>query len=410
MKQMKVVMAFEFMTFVRGGGFIASAIILVLLAFIAPAVPRIIGFFGNMNIGTERRIAVVDASGHFAPATVQAHTGINASGFANIEAARYAINHGNYHYAVSLYEDHFTLYVPTMGMGVLTLGDNLAWMLREHHRSVAFTEAGVAPYIQAQILSFVPHSEIMTLNPDGSFFEDTAEDFFSNMALSYVLSFVLYFSLLMGGGYLMTVVIREKSTKTMDQLITSCKAGRLLNGKVLGVGAAVLILVLLMVGAAGLSMLLFGGGGGDGFLGMLNLRFDPFVMGMLVVFFLLGFLMYAYVYAALASMVSRMEDAGTMQTFPTWLVMGGFMASMFGLNNPGATWVHVLSHIPLFAPFVMFMRICLNTAAPWEITVSLIAQALTVCFIAYLSGRIYRMGTLMYGNKPKIKDILAALK
>jgi ABC-2 type transport system permease protein len=92
------------------------------------------------------------------------------------------------------------------------------------------------------------------------------------------------------------------------------------------------------------------------------------------------------------------------------LVMVGFFAAIIGMTSPGAAWITVLSHIPFFAPFLMFMRICLGTAAFWEVAVSVLVQGATIALLAGLGARIYRMGTLMYGNKPKLRDLLAAFK
>jgi len=269
---------------------------------------------------------------------------------------------------------------------------------------------GIDADTQYAISGFFPSSEIMNLSPAGDVVEDTAGGFLTNMIFSYVLSFVLYFGLLAGGSYIVTTVVREKSTKTMELLITSCKAGHLMNGKVLGVSAAILVQLAMMVGAAAFSMTLFGGVEGEGFLGMFNLSFDPYIMSMLVVFFFLGFLIYAYIYAAMSSTVSRMEDANSFQTLPMMLVMGGFFMAIFGMTNPGAAWISVVSHIPFFAPFVMFMRICLGTAAVWEVVLSIAMQISMIMIVAWLGGRIYRMGTLMYGNKPRIRDLLSAFR
>ncbi|MCL2203190.1 MAG: ABC transporter permease [Defluviitaleaceae bacterium] len=409
MKQMMTVFGFEFKTFAKSGAFIGITIFMVVLALIGPAIPRVIQFFGDMDIGGERRIAVVDHTGHFAH-RVGTYVSPTAGMFRTIEDARAAVADGDYHYAVSIHEDSFTLYITAMGVGALNLENSIALMLRDHHRYTAFADLGIVPAQQEAIFAFFPRSEVMTLSPAGEITEDTAEDFFTNMIFSYVLSFVLYFGLLTGGSYIVTTVVREKSTKTMELLITSCKAGRLMNGKVLGVAAAVLTQILLMVGAAALSMNLFGGLETEGVLGMLDLTFDPYIMGMLVIFFFLGFIMYAFMYAALASTVSRMEDANSIQTLPMMLVMVGFFAAIFGMTNPGALWINVLSHIPLFAPFVMFMRICLGTAALWEVAVSIAAQVATIAVVAFAGGRIYRMGTLMYGNKPRLRDLLAAFR
>ena len=410
MKQILTVFRFEFLTFARSGSYIGITIFMVALALVGPAIPRIIEFFGEMDIGGERRIAVVDNTGRFDAATVSAYVAPEVSMFPSIEAARDAVTGGDYHYAVSLYDDRFSLYATAMGMGVLNIGGGIDRLLRDQYRYNAFVELGIDPGRQAAIFAFAPDYEIMVIGHAGEIIEDAADDFFANIAFSYVLTFVLYFSLLIGGGYIMTTVIREKSTKTMEMLITSCKASRLMNGKVLGVSGAVLTQLIAMVGAAALSMNLFGGSDAGGPLAMLNFTFDPYIMGMMVIFFLLGFLMYAYMFAALASTVSRMEDANSVQQVPTILVMIGFFMAIFGLNNPGASWLVVTSHIPFFAPFIMFMRICLGTAAHWEVVISIAAQGVTVGLMAFLGGRIYRMGTLMYGNKPRFKDLLAAFR
>jgi len=410
MRQIKIVMQFEFLTFVRSGGFIGSAIFMMLLAFVGPAIPTAINFFSNREGGNERRIAIVDNTGQFHATTIESYTSRTVSMFDNIIDARRAVATGDYDYAASLYADRFTLYVTTMGMNAWNMGDDLAMMLRDHQRIIAFAQAGIDPIIQAEIMAFTPHSEVLTLRTDGTASQDAQDDFFANIIFSYALSFILYFGLLMGSAYFTAAVSREKSTKTMEMLITSCKASHLLNGKVLGVGAAIMLQLFLMLSAAALSIHLFAGAGSDGALGAFNLTFDPFIMGMMVLFFLLAFLMYAYMNAALISMTKRIEDATALQGLPMYFVIAGFLGSVWGINNPGASWVVVFSHIPFFAPFVMFMRVCINTAAPWEIAVSIIAQIVTVCLMAYLGGRIYRMGTLMYGNKLKLKEILAALK
>ncbi|MCL2499084.1 MAG: ABC transporter permease [Defluviitaleaceae bacterium] len=410
MRQILTVLRFEFMTFARSGAFIGITIFMVLLALIGPAVPRAIRFIGDLNIASERRIAVVDHTGRFNAETISGHVSLAVGMFGDLDAARAAVVEGDYHYALSLREDHFTLYVTAMGIGVMNMEGSITSMLRNHHRFEAYAALGIDADTQYAISGFFPSSEIMNLSPAGDVVEDTAGGFLTNMIFSYVLSFVLYFGLLAGGSYIVTTVVREKSTKTMELLITSCKAGHLMNGKVLGVSAAILVQLAMMVGAAAFSMTLFGGVEGEGFLGMFNLSFDPYIMSMLVVFFFLGFLIYAYIYAAMSSTVSRMEDANSFQTLPMMLVMGGFFMAIFGMTNPGAAWISVVSHIPFFAPFVMFMRICLGTAAVWEVVLSIAMQISMIMIVAWLGGRIYRMGTLMYGNKPRIRDLLSAFR
>jgi len=130
----------------------------------------------------------------------------------------------------------------------------------------------------------------------------------------------------------------------------------------------------------------------------------------LVVFFLLGFTIFAFLYAALASTCSRMEDAQSLSTLPTLLLTAGAMMVFVGMNNPGAVWVPIASFVPVISPFVMFMRICMGTAATWEILVSIAIQVASIGIVAWAAAKIYRMGTLMYGAKPTIKGLLQAFK
>ena len=397
MRQIWAVIRFEYLSFTKSGAFIGMTIFLVAMALIGPALPAVIAMWG----GTERSIAVVDRSGWFEADFITA----DAFFYEDIYAARAAVGEGRYNYALEIHGESYTLYVRSMGVGIVGLQSQIDAMLRHRYRIERLSGFGAYDWQVEDILNFDPAVEIMTIGPLGETVAETVDSYLENMIYSYVMSFILYMGLLFGGQYLLTTVIREKSTKTMELLITSCKAGRMLNGKVLGVSAAILTQLILMVGGVLLSMYISGSlaqGAEDAF--VVNLPVDILIF--LVIYFLLGFMMFAYIYAALASTVSRMEDAGSILYIPMLLIMAGFFGSIFGMQNPGAAWVLALSHIPFFAPFVMFMRICLGTAAVWEIAVSIAAQFAAIGAIAWLGGRIYRMGTLMYGNRPRLRDFL----
>jgi len=405
MRQVFSVARFEFLSFAKSPTFIGMTIFMIALALIGPMIPSIIGLFGNVT--AERTIAVVDTTGQFDATTIDAFIPPQATFFPTIEAARNAVSEGNYNYALELRDGSFNLYVTAMGIGIANLEHSIIGMYRHLHQMEQFQAAGIDPAQTAAIMGFTPTSDILTLAAGGDIVADTMDSFFENFIYAYVMAFILYFGIMIGGQYLLTTVIREKSTKTMELLITSCKAGRMLNGKVLGVGSAVLLQLLLMVGAAVVSMnISYAISDGDAFI--VNLQSE--IMVYLVLFFLLGFIMFSYIYATLASTVSRMEDASSISFLPQILIIGGFFASVMGMQNPGADWVVIVSHIPFFAPFVMFARIAMDNAATWEIALSIAVQVVTIVIIAILGARIYRMGTLMYGNKPKLKDLLAAFK
>jgi len=406
MRQIFTVARFEFLSFAKSPTFIGMTIFMIALALIGPMIPTIFNMLDGVQLG-ERSIAVVDTTGQFDETTVDAFLTPRVTFFPTIEAARTAVYDGNFNYALELRDGAYTLYVTAMGVGVVTLEHNINAMFRNMHQINEFQAAGVSPAQTMTIMGFTPHATTMTIAHDGQIAEDDMTNFLESFIYSYVMALVLYAGLLIGGQYLLTTVIREKSTKTMELLVTSCKAGKMLNGKVLGICSAVLVQLLLMSSAAFVSMLIsrqlaYGVEGAF----IVNLQAD--IVAFLVIFFLLGFIMFSYIYATLASTVSRMEDANSISVLPMVLIMAGMFASIFGGQNPGADWIVIVSHIPFFAPFVMFMRIASGLAATWEIVVSIVVQIVTIGILAALGARIYRMGTLMYGNKPKLKDFLAA--
>ena len=131
-----------------------------------------------------------------------------------------------------------------------------------------------------------------------------------------------------------------------------------------------------------------------------------------VVFFILGYFIYAFMYGAAGSLVSRVEDLSTLIMPVTFLFMAAFLASVFGMTGGSVdgTLYTVLSFLPTFAPLVMLVRVCMGSVPTWQIAVSIAIQAVSVGVLGVLCARIYRAGVLLYGNKPKLEDVLKILK
>jgi len=407
MKQILTVMKFEFRAFAKSGTFIGITVLMALVALVGPALPGIIQSFDGINIGAERRIAVVDHTGHFTDDILAENIATAASLFGDLATAREAMDAGDYNYVMEINAEGYTLHVSTMGIAVFNLQHQIFTMLQNQHRVTALEAFGLGAYDIYDVLWFHPAEEVITVTAGGDVADD-AYGFLGNFAVSYVVNFLLYFGVLFVGQHLLTTVIREKSTKTMELLITSCKPAQMLNGKVLGVCSAVLLQLLLMVGAAVVSMQIGGMifNNEAAFSLDISLNFLAFV----VVFFLLGFFMFSYLYAALASTCSRMEDANSVAQIPMLVIIVGFAGAMIGMQNPGTAWFVALSFVPVSAPFVMLARVAMGTAATWEIAVSIAGQVATIILLAWLGAKIYRMGTLMYGNKPKLKDLVKAFR
>ena len=406
MRQLLSVFRFEFSSYAKNKTFVGMTIILMVIAMVGPAVPAILNTFSSVT--GERTIAVVDNSGLFTADMLEAFVPPRAVFFADMDQARQAVNDGTHNYALELEAESFTLYVTAMGFGVGNLQAQISSMLRDQYRASNLLALGVETEQMQAIFNFSPHMEVFNIAAEEEIDDDATSAFFESFIYAYVMTFVLYMGLLIGGAHLLVTVVREKSTKTMELLVTSCPSTTMLNGKVLGVGAAVLSQLLLMVGAAVASMNivpLFTEG-----LDLFTVSLQPTMLVYLVVFFILGFVMYSYIYAALAATTSRMEDATSMGQIPQMIIIGAFIASVFASQNPGAAWVQPLSHVPLLAPFLMFVRISMGMAQAWEIAVSIVVQVATIGLISWMAAKIYRMGTLMYGAKPTLKNLLQAFK
>jgi ABC-2 type transport system permease protein len=129
-----------------------------------------------------------------------------------------------------------------------------------------------------------------------------------------------------------------------------------------------------------------------------------------VVFYLVGYFMYAFLYGALGSLASRVEDINT-SIMPIMLVlMVAMLVSMVGMMSPEATYVTVCSFIPLFSPMVMFMRICMTDVPFWQVGISMALMVATTFGIGWLSARIYRIGVLMYGKPPRLSELFRTLR
>ena len=403
MRQLWSVIRFEFNGYARSKAFIAVTLLLLVVSLVGPLVPAIIDRAGA--IGGERFIGVVDNTGQFDPAILNDMLSPTVVVMPSIDAANQAVIDGTHHYALEINRDSFYLGAMTLGMGVFNLESQITGILRRQYQMEALYGHGLSPEASVQVLTFTPQGTLVTLGIG----DDDGGSFFGNFALVYVMSFVLLLFLNMGGGHLLTAVVREKSTKTMELLVTSCKPTIMIMGKVIGVGAALLLQISVLAVGAVVSLQLTPlvvGGAEDVF----TFDFSPMLMVYMVIFFLLAFLTFAFVYAALASTCSRMEDATSMAQIPTMLLAGAFIAVNFGMSNPGAAWIPVVSFIPFTAPFFMFMRITMNTAAPWEIVLSIAIQVVAIGAIAWMAAKIYRMGTLMYGAKPTFKTLLEAFK
>lgn len=231
-----------------------------------------------------------------------------------------------------------------------------------------------------------------------------------NYVVVYVLLILFFMSIMMTGNMIAAEVTSEKSSRIMEILITSASPLTQMFGKVIGIFLVGLMqMVIFCVTIAANLMLPHN----SGVLTDFDLDLSQLDMGILVygfILYILGFFLYALLYAAVGSIVSRTEDLGQAAMPIMMISFVNFYVPLFSISNADTTLIKVASYIPFTSPLSMLLRIGLGEVAVWQILVSLAILLVTTFFFGWLAAKIYRTGVLMYGKRPSIKEIRKAMK
>jgi ABC-2 type transport system permease protein len=241
--------------------------------------------------------------------------------------------------------------------------------------------------------------------------------------IAFGLIFILYLAIILASQSVMAAVAEEKTSRIAEILVSTIEPANLLVGKTLAAAAVALVQIALWLATAALilphvaaslsnsnSAANAAASGASANDPTAILAVDPWVLIAFVVFFILGYLQYATVYAAAASLISRTEDMASVTTPVILPVVGAFFVAQFALIAPTSPLVVACSFVPFVSPFVMFTRIAISTVPLWQIGLAVGIDALTVAACFWAAGRIYRVGMLLYGQLPSPKQIFAALR
>lgn len=238
----------------------------------------------------------------------------------------------------------------------------------------------------------------------------TVEEQLLAFGIVYVLIIVLSLGIMITGQLIATEVTAEKSSRVMEILVTSVAPLTQMFGKIVAMFLVGLLQIGIYAAVFVLNIML---PHNQEALEALNIDFsvlDPMLVVYAVIFYLTGYFLYATLYAAIGSIVSRTEDLGQAVMPMTILSIASVYIGIFGTTQPNAAFLEVLSFIPFFTPFVMFVRVGLADPAMWEVLLSLAILVATVLAAGWLSAKIYRTGVLMYGKRPNIKELIKAMK
>ena len=222
------------------------------------------------------------------------------------------------------------------------------------------------------------------------------------MALVYALVFGIYIITLTFGSMVANSVIEEKSNRIMETLITMAKPMELFFGKVLGICAVGLTQIAVILGS-GLIMLKTSGASLE-VLSSLNLNAS--IIFAFVAYFLLGYLTFSMLYAAVASLATSSQDVNSSMGAITLVFVGVFLLAMNCMFNIESTLAKVFSYIPFASPLIMFERIVLSKVTFMEILITTIINVGFIILVGFFSSKLYKKGTLHYGKKASLIKII----
>ena len=237
----------------------------------------------------------------------------------------------------------------------------------------------------------------------------------TGIVTGFVGAFLLYFTMILYGAYVLRSVLDEKRNRVVEVVISSITPWRLMLGKILGVGS--MGLTQLGIWAASAAVLaLFGvpfvvaqfpSTELGGFLQYLP---GPGAIALLAVYFVLGYFLYASLFAAVGAMCSTEEDAQQAQFPVIMLLIIPFVLQMATIEGNSFAWMDWVALFPYFSPVMMFPRAVAGAVPWWMVGLSLVFMALALVGTAWVAGRIYRVGILMQGKRPTLRELARWVK
>lgn len=242
--------------------------------------------------------------------------------------------------------------------------------------------------------------------------ENISEDGAKNFWYAYVMVIVLYMVIIMFGQKVAMSVVTEKTSRAMEVLITSASPAALMFGKILAASVAGIIQITAVFGSAFISYNINKSYFETNAIINTLFNFPASLVGYLIIFFLLGFLIYSFLFGAMASTISKIEDLSSVVILIQIIFAAGFAISTNAMTSGdvNSELMKGLSLFPLTSPMAMFTRIAMSEVPGLEILLSVAFLILATILIGYIAAKIYRVGVLMYGTKPTLGKIIKAIR
>ena len=283
-------------------------------------------------------------------------------------------------------------------------------MIEAVPESIVNTLSSLYTNLQISKLGLTPE-QIQSMSPNFTFEMKQTEnqEVQGNPIVMMLISLVLFYAIYFCAYQVSSSITTEKTSKIIETLVTSTTPKTIVLGKTIGIGIVGIIQIVAIIATALISNALFLEEGIlDGIIDFDNVT--PFLGFITLIYFILGYAVYALLYALTGSTVSKPEDVQSANGPVAIIVIIGFYLSYFTMMNPTSELNQVAAILPISSPFCMPFRVMMGIATTSEILISIAVLAITIFIVAKISIKIYSQAILNYGSKISLKDALQMYK
>ena len=410
MKQFRTVFNFELKNYFKNKIFIGTTVFLVLAIAIVMFIPKISNAFSSIgDSSVEKSSVMLIASTSSEDAQLLQKT--FAEAFPNYDVCQVENDIEKIKSKIISEEAECALIItgPTSykyyvkNLSITDVNTDIVdEVLQNNYRVNSMIQNGISSDQASQIISTQIDHDIESFDKDQS----------QNFIYTYIIVVMLFMVIMIYGQMVASTVAIEKSSRTMELLITSVRPTAMMFGKIIASCVAGFFQLMCVFGS---SILLFN-------INKQDWADNPLICSIfdmpiklllyMLLFFVLGFFIYAFLYGAIGSTVSRIEDINTVTMPITLISIFAFYSVIFAIStgNTNGLLIKVCSYIPFTSPTAMFTRIAMNTVPWYEISISIFILIISVFGIGILSAKIYKVGVFLYGTTPKIGSVLKSIK
>lgn len=411
MNRIGIIAQHEYRTNLRRAGFIIMTIAIPLLGLLALLIGAFFGgqameFLSNQLGMDPQEVGVVDQTASYFTPIIEEYQD-RYRPFADEEAGRAAILADEITTLLVIRED----YIASGDVTVINKGSGFgAAVIEDSRQARAFFVdhllRGKVDLALQQRAARPFNIESVTLSSSGESQGGGPLGIISTFVVPYFMGILLIMTIFTSSGYLLQSVAEEKETRVIEVVLSSVTARELLAGKVIGLGALGLTQILIwLLSTAGLS------GGATALLAVsIPLMERPEVLALAVVYYLLGYTLYAVLMAAAGSLGTNMRESQQIAGIFSMAAAVPYMVSSFLFTNPNAPLARVLSWFPLTGSTMMMLRLPMADVPLVDIIISIVTLLLSIPVVLWAGAKVFRMGLLMYGKRATLPQVIQSLR